>query len=384
MRYSFNIICLLCLILISWGPYAYAETITTTAKQAIIIDYETGTVLFEKDSKQKMPTSSMSKVMTMYLVFDALERGDLSLDDELLVSEKAWKKGGSKMFVPVGKKVKVEDLIRGVIIQSGNDATIVLAEGLAGSEDTFAEALNRKAKELGMENSHFMNASGWPDPDHYSTAHDLAILASAIIKDFPDHYSYYAEKEFTYNKIRQTNRNPLLYMNIGADGVKTGHTEDGGYGLIASGESKDGKRRVVMVLNGMESKQERKSESARLLQWALKGFKTISLFEDEKSISEAPVYLGVNNKVALKAKSPVKFVVPKIFARDMKVEVHYNAPLKAPVVKDQEVGVVKVHIPKGDVIEVPLVTARNVGEIGFFAKLIKKARLVTTGQGKFN
>lgn len=383
MKNIFNTICLFVLVLYAGLQSAHAETLSTTAKQAIIIDYETGTVLFEKNADQKMPTSSMSKVMTMYLVFDALKNGDLSLDDELLVSEKAWKKGGSKMYVLVGKKVKVEDLIRGVVIQSGNDATIVLAEGLAGSEDTFAEALNRKAAELGMENSHFTNASGWPDPDHYSTARDLAILGAATIRDFPDHYAYYAEEEFTYGKIRQTNRNRLLYMNIGADGIKTGHTEDGGYGLIASGKSKDG-RRVIVVLNGMKSDDERKSESARLLQWALKGFKTVSLFEDGKSISEAPVYLGVNNKVPLKAKTPVKFVVPKIFARDLKVEAHYNSPLKAPVTKDQEVGVVRVHIPKGDVVEVPLVTARNVGEIGFFAKLIKKARLLTTGQGKFN
>jgi len=381
VRYYINIACFLLLI---FAPVrvGHADTLTTTAKQAIIIDYDTGTVLFEKNADEKTPTSSMSKVMTMYLVFEALKKGDLSLDDTLLVSEKAWKKGGSKMFVEVGKKIKVEDLIRGVIIQSGNDATIVLAEGLAGSEDVFAQALNRTAKELGMNNSQFQNASGWPDPDHYSTARDLATLGTAIIKNFPEYYEYYSEKSFEFNGISQSNRNPLLKLNIGADGIKTGHTEDGGYGLMASGKSDDG-RRVIMVLNGMESKSERKSESARLMQWALKSFKTVSLFNDETSIATAPVYLGSNTSVPLAAKESVKFVAPKIFSDDLKVEVQYNSPLKAPVTQGQEVGVVKVHIPKGDTIEVPLVAMRNVAELGFIPKLIQKARLLSTGEGKF-
>ncbi len=363
--------------------HASDGAMTTLAQQAIIVDYDTGTVLFEKNADEHMPTSSMSKVMTMYLVFDALKKGDIRLDDEFLVSEKAWKKGGSKMFVPVGKKVKIEDLIRGVLIQSGNDATIVLAEGLAGNEDNFALALNRKAKELGMTNSHFMNASGWPDPDHYSTARDLATMATATIRNFPDYYGYYSEKEFKYSGISQPNRNPLLQANIGADGMKTGHTEDGGYGLIGSGLSKDG-RRVVMVLNGMSSKAERKNEGRRLLQWGLNGFKTVSLFKDEKILGEAPVYLGINTQVPLQAKEAVQFVVPKIFSRDLKVEIQYDSPLKAPIEKGQEVGVVKVHIPKGEIIEVPLIATRNVGELGFFPRLIQKARLLTTGQGKFN
>lgn len=355
----------------------------TVAKQAIIVDYDTGTVLFSKNADKKMPTSSMSKVMSMYLVFDALKKGDLALDDEFLVSEKAWKKGGSKMFVPVGKKVKIKDLIRGVIVQSGNDATIVLAEGLAGSEDDFAIALNKKAKDLGMSNSHFMNASGWPDPNHYSTALDLSKLTVSLVKNFPEYYKIFSEKEFTFSKIKQPNRNPLLYKGIGADGVKTGHTEEGGYGLIGSGVSKDG-RRVVMVLNGMASKKERKEESARLMQWALNGFKKVSLFDNGKTLGDAEVYLGNKNKVGLKAKKPVTIIVPKIYASDLKVEITYKSPIKAPIIKGQVVGVAKVNIPKGDVIEVPLLAANNVAELGFFAKLIQKSRLITTGQGKFN
>ncbi len=384
MKYFLNIffLCIFALFTISQTGLA-SETMSSSAKQAIIVDYDTGTVLFSKNADEKMPTSSMSKVMSMYLVFDALKKGDLSLDDEFLVSEKAWKKGGSKMFVPVGKKVKIKDLIRGVIIQSGNDATIVLAEGLAGSEDDFAHALNKKAKELGMTNSHFMNASGWPDPDHYSTARDLSILAISLIKNFPEYYKIFSEKEFTFSKIKQPNRNPLLYKGIGADGVKTGHTEDGGYGLIGSGVSKDG-RRVVMVLNGMASKKERKEESARLMQWALNGFKKVSLFDNGKTLGDAEVYLGVKSKVGLRAKEPVTIIVPKIYASDVKVEIRYKSPLKAPIIKGQLVGVAKVHVPKGDIIEVPLIAANDVAELGFFAKLIQKSRLVTTGQGKFN
>ncbi len=357
----------------------FASNIETKAKQAIIIDYNTGTILFEKNADARMPTSSMSKVMTMYLVFEALKKGNISLDDTFLVSEKAWRKGGSKMFVPVGKQVKVEDLIRGVIIQSGNDATIVLAEGLGGDEDSFAAALNIKAKELGMNNSHFMNASGWPDPDHYSTARDLAILAAAMIKNFPDYYGYYAEKEFTYSKISQANRNPLLYANIGADGLKTGHTKNGGYGLIGTGV-KDG-RRVIIVINGLASKAERKQQSIKLLQWGLNGFRNISLFDDGADLDKAEVYFGTRDFVGLRAKTSLNIIVPKLLERDLKIEVKYKSPLKAPISKGQEVGTVIIHTPKGEAIKVPLITSNSVKEMPWFAKIIAKARLLTTGQG---
>ena len=361
-------------------PPVYA--IDTDAKQAIVIDYNTGTVLFEKNADTQMPTSSMSKVMTMYMVFEALQKGTLSLKDTMMVSEKAWRKKGSKMFVPVGKKVKVEDLIRGVIVQSGNDATIVLAEGLAGDEDSFASALNRKAQSLGMNNSHFMNASGWPDPDHYSTARDLSILASAVIKNFPEYYSYYGEKEFTYSKIRQENRNPLLYRDVGADGLKTGHTDVGGYGLIGTGVKDD--RRVIIVINGLESSKKRANESARLLAWGLNSFRILSLFDDKKGLERAPVYFGVKSTVGLQAKEPLSFVVPKLFENDLDVKIHYNAPLKAPIAKGQEVGMITVSVPKGEIVEIPLVTTEAVDALGTFAKVVAKARLLTTGQGRFD
>lgn len=374
-------VCFALFLTLANSSYA-SETITTSAKQAIIIDYDTGSILFSKNADEKSPTSSMSKVMTIYLVFEALKKGELSLEDELLVSEKAWKKGGSKMFVPVGKKVKVEDLIRGVVIQSGNDATIVLAEGIAGSEDLFAQALNKKAQTLGMDNSHFMNASGWPDPEHYSTARDLSFMALAMIKNFPDYYHYYSEKEFTYNNISQGNRNPLLYKNVGADGVKTGHTEDGGYGLIGSGVNEKG-RRVVIVLNGMKSSKERKNESARLMKWALGAFENQTLFENETILGNAPVYLGARTEVALMAGETVKYIVPKILANDLKVEIIYKEPIKAPIKKGQKIGKVKVNVPNGEVIEVPLVAAHSVDIAGLALRTITKARLLTTGMGKF-
>lgn len=351
----------------------------TTAKQAIIIDFDTGNILFENNADEKMPTSSMSKVMTMYLVFEALDRGDLKLDDEFVVSEKAWKKQGSKMFVPVGEKVKVEDLIRGVIVQSGNDATIVLAEGLAGSEEAFAQALNEKAKELGMTNSHFMNASGWPDPDHYSTARDLAIMTKAMIKNFPEYYKYYAEKEFTYHDITQQNRNPLLYRGIGADGVKTGHTEDGGYGLIGSG-LKDG-RRVIMVLNGMESLKHRKEESVRLMQWALSSFKNITLFKSQKTIEHADVMMGQKTKVDLVPAKSLILTVPSLYQNKLNVSIEYKSPLIAPIAKDDKVGDIKITMPSGEERTIGLLAGENVPELGFFLKLIVKARILSQENG---
>lgn len=378
-----RIFMLFLLVAVISGPSYAAQDITTQAKQAIIMDYDTGLVLFEKNADERMPTSSMSKVMTMYLVFDTLKKGDLSLDDELLVSEKAWRKKGSKMFVPVGEKVRVEDLIRGVIIQSGNDATIVLAEGIGGAEDVFAAALTKQAKELGMHNSNFVNASGWPDDNHYSTARDLGILARAMIKEFPEYYGYYAEKSFKYNGIEQGNRNPLLYKDIGADGLKTGHTEIGGYGLIGTGV-KDG-RRVIMVLNGMESSKERSSESVRLLQWALNGYKNVSLFEDTtKALSHVPVALGKDAQLAVGASESIVLTVEKLFADDVKVELSYAKPIQAPVQKGDVIGKIMVSVPRGDVKELPLVALQSVDELGFFAKTIEKMRLLATGEGTFN
>lgn len=358
--------------------------IDTAAKQAFVMDYETGLVLLDKNADEHMPTSSMSKVMTMYLVFEALQKGQISLDTEFLVSEKAWRKTGSKMFVLVDKKVRVEDLIRGVVVQSGNDATIVLAEGLAGSEELFVEALNRKAKELGMHNSKFNNASGWPEPEHYSTARDLATLARAMIKDFPEYYHYYNETEFEYAKINQKNRNPLLYVDIGADGMKTGHTDIGGYGLIGTGLNKEG-RRIVMVLNGMKSKTERKTESIRVLQWAMNSFAIISLFKNQAVLDSVEIYLGRHEKVGLRAANQLDIIVPRFHVKDIEVQIEYNNPIKAPIKKGQTLGIARVNVPGYEQkLEVPLIANKAVKQLPLALRLITKARLATTGKGRFN
>lgn len=377
MRHLILVIFLFCI-----PSFAFAQ-LETAAKQAILIDHDTGQVLFEKNADESMPTSSMSKVMTIYLVFEALKTGQITLDTEFLVSEKAWRKGGSKMFVRVGDHVRVEDLIRGVVVQSGNDATIVLAEGLAGSEDLFADALNAKAKELRMNNTNLMNASGWPDPDHYSTARDLAKLAQAMIRNFPEYYHYYSEPRFRYAEITQENRNPLLSRNIGADGLKTGHTDDGGYGLIGTGVNKDG-RRVIMVLNGMESKTERKTESVRMLKWALDSFASVSLFKDGKILEQAPVYLGKRAKVGLQSQQSLQTLVPKLQIKNIRVDVQYDKPLKAPIERGQVVGKILVHVPnKEQAIEVPLVAAEAVEQMSLIFRLLTKARLLVTGAGRF-
>jgi len=361
----FSFICFLAFLSVGAQASPYSHS---AAKQAVLLDFETGQVLFEKDAAKKMPTSSMSKVMTMYAVFEALRDGRISLDATLPVSEKAWRKGGSKMFVEVGKRVKVEDLIRGVIVQSGNDATIVLAEGLSGSEEAFAGLLNKTAKRLSMSDSHFKNASGWPDPDHYSTAYDLARLAKALITNFPEYYHYYSELEYAYNNIKQRNRNPLLYRDMGADGIKTGHTEVGGYGLMASGE-RDG-RRVILVVNGLSDEKERAQEGARLLEWGLKGFENRTLFSAGELVETATVARGKAETVSLQIESDVRVTLPLTLKNDLNVSVIYEGPLIAPIKQGDQVGILRVAIPRGEVLEYPLVAGESVQGMGFFGKLI--------------
>lgn len=362
------------LILISFftAPIAAKaeEPIRTTAIQAIVIDDTTGQILFQKNADSRMPTSSMSKAMTIYAVFDALKDESLYLTDKLPVSKKAWKKGGSKMFVEVDTRVEVADLIRGVLVQSGNDATIVLAEGLAGTEDKFAQAITQKAKELGMDNSNFMNASGWPDPNHYSTARDLSTLASKIIHNFPDYYSYFSEKEFTYNNIKQRNRNPLIYRDIGADGLKTGHTQDGGYGLMGSGTHRG--RRVIIVVNGLPSEKARAQEAAKLLEWGLRRFETKKLFDAKTPLAEIDVVFGNVKTVNAIIKEDLTITVPQLMTADIKTEALIKGPLMAPIKADQPIGTLKITIPDLEPLEFPLYAESAVEEKSGLAKIIEK------------
>lgn len=357
----------------------WAVTNHTAAKQAILMDYDTGMVLFEKNADERMPTSSMSKVMTMLVVFDALNDGRLRMDTTLPVSQKAWKKGGSKMFVEVGSRVAVEDLIRGVVIQSGNDATIVLAEGLAGTEEAFAEALNQKAVEIGMSDSNFMNASGWPDPNHYSTARDLASMARYLLMNHPEYYKYFSETEYTYNDIKQRNRNPLLYRDL-ADGIKTGHTENGGYGLIASGQRYG--RRVILVVNGLPSEKARAQEGARLLEWGLKGFENIDIFASGETMDNAAVIMGKAKQVPLVTDTDLKISLPKAGKKELKVDIEYEGPLEAPIKAGDQIGKIMVQIPNMKTTEFPLYAGDNIERLGLVSGVIQKLKLFLFGKAE--
>ncbi len=343
-----------------------ASAYESRAREAILIDAETGAVLFEKNADAAMPPASMSKIMTIYLVFEALKDGRLSLDDGLTVSEKAWRMGGSKMFVEVGKQVRVEDLLRGVIVQSGNDACIVLAEGLAGSEEAFAEAMTRKARELGLENSTFANATGWPDPDQRMTARDLAILSLRTIEDFPEFYHYYSETSFTFTNIKQGNRNPLLYRNTGADGLKTGHTDEAGYGIAASA-LRDG-RRLIVVLNGLDSMKARAEESHRLIAWGFREFDNYVLFKAGETVEESPVWQGQADTVPLVLPEDLTVTLPRKSRRQMTVKVVHDGPIPAPIEEGQQVATLLITAPETDAIEVPLLAGAAVERLGVFGR----------------
>jgi serine-type D-Ala-D-Ala carboxypeptidase (penicillin-binding protein 5/6) len=352
----------------------------TLGKQVILLDMSTGTVLFSKNADEPMTPSSMSKIMTVYKLFERLKDGGLSLNDTFAVSEKAWRKQGSKMFVAVKSRVKVEDLIRGIIVQSGNDATIVVAEGLSGSEGAFADELNETAKSLGMKNSNFVNASGWPDPGHETTARDLATLAVATIKNFPEFYHYYSEKTFSYNGIKQGNRNPTIYRNIGADGLKTGHTEAGGYGLTASAIRKD--RRLVLVINGLPTKKARSTEPERLLDWGFREFDNYALFKAGETVTDAQVWMGDVGSIPLVIEKELVLTLPRKARRGMKVKVAMKTPVSAPVKKGDVIASLKIEIPDRKAIEIPLVSGASVEQLGMFSRLGAAVEYILWGESK--
>lgn len=344
-----------------------AQALETKAKQAILLDFETGDILLEKNSDERMYPASMTKMMTAYMVFDRIKDGSLSLDDTLPVSEAAWRKGGSKMFIEVGKDIRVEDLLRGIIIQSGNDATIAVAEGLSGSEEAFAVEMTAKARDLGMMNTQFKNASGWPDPEHYTTARDLSILAVSIIRDHPEYYHLYSETEFTYNGITQGNRNPLLYADIGADGLKTGHTEASGYGLTASAVV--GERRLVLVLNGMESKKDRITESKSVMTWGLREWNRYSLFQAGQTVVDGKVWLGQSASVPLIVSEKVELTMRRKNRSGLKVTIRYTEPVPAPITAGSELGSLLVEAPDMEPRVIPLLAANDVEGLGTFGRL---------------
>jgi D-alanyl-D-alanine carboxypeptidase (penicillin-binding protein 5/6) len=305
--------------------------------------------------------------MTIYLTFELLAEERLAPDDTFPVSEKAWRMGGSKMFVEVGSRVAIEDLLRGVIIQSGNDACIVLAEGIAGSEEAFAEQMNRKAAELGLMDSYFVNATGWPDESHVMSVRDIAQISYRLIHDFPDYYPLFAELEFTYSGIRQGNRNPLLYKGLGADGLKTGHTEASGYGLAASAVQND--RRVIFVLHGLESVNERSREAERLLSYGTREFDNYPLFKKDEVVLDAEVWLGQEALVPLILDEALTVTLKRRSRSDLKVAVVYDGPIPAPIEAGEEVAQLVISAPDLPTLEFPLRAQRSIERLSGFGRI---------------
>ena len=320
-------------LLFAWS--SVVQGFSTTARTALVIDNTTGDVLLSKDIDRPIPPASMSKLMTLFMVFESLEEGRIKMDDTFRVSRKAWKKGGSKMFVREGANVTIENLIKGVIIQSGNDACIVLAEGIAGTEENFAELMTIRAKEIGLTNSNFKNSTGWPDPEHYMTSKDLVTLANKIREEYPSYYKIFDDLEFTWDGISQKNRNPLLSMNLGADGLKTGYTEEAGYGLIAS--AKQNGRRITFVITGLKSIGQRAREAKGITTWAFKKFKLKTFFKKNSTILEAPVWRGEKETVKISAGNDVQILLANDLKEKVKMHVVLKEPLIAPLKKGQKI-----------------------------------------------
>ena len=336
----------------------------TSAPTAILIDAESGSVLFEKNADQLVPPASLSKLMTAEVVFNEIKEGRLKATDQFIVSTNAWRRGGapshtSSMFIPIHSRVTIDELLHGVIIQSANDACIALAEGISGDEDKFAELMTRRAREIGLTKSTFGNSNGLPHPKQLMTVRELAKLARHIVTTYPEFYSLYGEREFTFNKIRQLNRNPLFALNIGADGMKTGFTKEAGYGLV--GSAVQGDLRLIVVVNGLKSEKERADESKKLLEWGFHNFQPGILFAEGEVIAAAKTYGGEQRSVPLVAQRSVRLMIPKGARERILARVVYSGPVPAPVQKGQKIGVLKVW--RGDfmALEVPLHAAEDVG-----------------------
>ncbi len=344
---------------------AFAQDFDTKAKFAALMDYESGTILFDKAADERLEPASMAKLMTLAVVFDELQQKKIQPTDEFFISEHAWRdggaaSGGSTMFAVLNSKVPVMDLVRSVIIQSGNDAAIALAEGIAGSEPAFAQMMNRLAAEIGLTGSNFVNATGLPDPEQYSTARDLATIGRFLIAQFPEYYPIFSETEFTWNKIRQLNRNSLLEVGIGVDGLKTGHTEASGYGEVVSTAATG--RRLIAVLHGMKTMSERTEEARKLVTWGTRGFELVPVYPEGKAVANADVYGGASPQVPLVGKGSIDLFLPKGAEKCPEATVTYKAPILPPVKKGEELAKLNV-MCNGKLVQVtPLYAGEDVAE----------------------
>ncbi len=362
-----------------------AAEFNVEAKTAILQDYLSGEILYEKEADMSIYPASMTKIMTSIIAFDLIKKGQLSLDEKFLVSENAWRlanAGYSSMFIMVGDEVSVENLLKGIIVASGNDACVTLAEGIAGSEEEFAVMMTSKAKEIGMYNTNFSNASGINDPDNYSTARDILIMSDYLIRNFPNYYTYFAEKEFTWDRtggdpITQGNRNPLLYKKMGVDGIKTGYLAVEKYSL-ASSITRNG-RRLIAVGSGFNTKSARSKQSARLLTYGLTNFDTIEVYNEKNSFQDLEVWLGKKNTVKTHFKDNIYKTIQKARLRNLKVILNYEGPIKAPILKDQKVGEVKIYYKDNLVETLDLLASENVEEVNKFTKLIRSINFLIWG-----
>ena len=367
-----NLLLLIVFLLLTRQSFA----IESIAKTALVIDLSTNEILLEKNLTEKTYPSSMTKMMTALVAFEKIKDGSLSLDQEFLISKKAWKMGGSKMFIEVDKRVSVYDLLLGVVVQSGNDASIAIAEGISGSEEIFAIEMNNLGKKIGLTGSNFTNSSGWPDDNHYTTAEDLAKVAQYTIENHYELYQMYKISDFTYNGIKQDNRNPLLYTFEGADGFKTGYTEAAGYGLVGSAERGD--RRLIVVLNGLESSKSRAQESLRLMDWGFNNFQLVDFYKKNEVIQEVDTWLGKEDKVDLVALEDISVSIPKAQLSSAKVTVLVEEPIATPIkIGDQ---IAKLQISFADKqVDFPLYSGEDIDQKNFFSRIFSAIYYIILG-----
>jgi D-alanyl-D-alanine carboxypeptidase (penicillin-binding protein 5/6) len=349
------------------GPIFTPTAPTVAASSYYLMDFDSSRVLAEKDPDKRVAPASLTKIMTVYVVFRELKAGHLTLDEKVTISQNAWETGGSKMFVEVNKQVSVEDLLQGVVIQSGNDASVALAEHVAGSEQTFATMMNEQASRLGMANSHFENATGLPSPNHLSSAHDLALLTQALIREFPDYYRWDAQKEFTFNGITQQNRNQLLWRDPTVDGVKTGFTDDAGYCMVASAKRED--MRLISVVMGTSSPNARANESQSLLNYGFRFFETHKLYDAGTPLSEARVRKGETSKLSVGVAENIFVTAPRKHFSELKAETQVDKAIIAPINKGDSVGTLNVTLGGETILNKPLVAMDSIAEGGLFRRL---------------
>ena len=364
IKLNFFLICLL-IILNNQNLFSF----DTSAENALLIDFDTNQILYSKNEEKKIYPASMSKLMTLYILFDSLKKGIVTLDDKFVVSRNAYQKEGSTIYAELGTEISVQNLIRGIIVSSGNDACIIVAEALSGSEDNFANQMNFYAEEMGLRNSNFKNSSGLHNEDHYTSAEDLVKLSNFLITDFPDYYPYFAERSFTWNSIIQYNRNNILRLDLGVDGLKTGYTSKSGYGVIVSSE-KNG-RRLIGIVTGLKSVDDRTNEISRLINYGYRGFKSYSVFKDNQIIDYAKVWKGNKNNLPLIVDKDINLLLDIPGRRGINVEYKYNEPIYAPIFKGDVVGSIDIIIPGRKNIKLDLLAGEDVKQVNFFTGFIR-------------